>query len=104
QLWFGTGKGVVTVDPAGLRLNTNPPPVFVDHLLFTDAAGSNHIVFPALTNAVSIPAGSVELEFAFDVLSYTAPEKVRLAYFLEGAGDEWVEIGSRRDLHFRALA
>jgi PAS domain S-box-containing protein len=104
RLWFGTGKGVVTVDPAKLRLNMNPPPVQVKCVRFTDSSGSNHVIFPSLTEKVIIPAGSIELEFVFDVLSYTAPEKVRLAYLLEGAGKNWVDIGNRRELHFRALA
>jgi PAS domain S-box-containing protein len=104
HLWFGTGKGVVEVDPARLRLNTNPPPVLVERIGYTESSGTNRLLFPSSTNKVAIPAGSVELQFSFNVLSYTAPEKVRLAYRLEGAGGRWVDIGDRRELHFRTLA
>ncbi len=104
HLWFGTSKGVVTVDPAKLHLNAIKPRVLIERVGFADTSGSTHIIFPTSTNEIIVPPGSVELDFAFDVLSYTAPEKVRLAYLLTGADGNWVEIGNRRDLHFRALA
>ena len=104
RLWFATSKGVVTVDPAKLQLNTNPPPVLVQRVEFTDHSGSNHVVFPSLTDKVVIPPGSVELDFVFDILSYSAPQKVRLSYRLEGTRENWFDLGNRRELHFHALA
>ncbi len=104
RLWFGTDRGVVTVDPAGLRLNTNLPPVLVERVGFTDHAGTNHILLKPFADKLVIPAGSTELAFFFDALSYTAPEKVEFAYRLEGVNKNWVSLGHQRELHFRAMA
>jgi len=34
RLWFATLKGVATIDPAAFRLNTNPPPVTVEQVVY----------------------------------------------------------------------
>ena len=103
QLWFATERGVVSVDPARLRLNTNPPPVLVEHVRFTDRADSNHVCLPPVAGSLVIPAGSRELEFDLAALSYTAPEKVSFAYRLAGVAPNWISLGNHRELHFREL-
>jgi PAS domain S-box-containing protein len=102
-LWFSTDRGVVTVDPTHLRLNTNPPPVVIELASFTDRAGTNHVLrYPH--DPLLVSAGSSELEFDFDALSLTAPEKVVFRYRLEGANNNWIVLGNRRELHFREPA
>jgi len=103
HLWFSTDRGVVTVDPARLRLNTNPPPVVIERATFTDRAGTNH-VFLNPREVLVVPAGSSELEFDFAALSLTAPEKVTFRYWLEGADNGWINQGHRHELHFREPA
>ena len=104
QLWFSTDRGVVTVDPVRVHLNTNPPPVLVDRVGFTDQSGTNHVSLALSTEPLAIPAGSIDLDFIFEALSYTAPEKVNFAYWLEGAPANWINIGKNHELHFRELA
>ena len=103
HLWFSTDRGVVTVDPARLRLSTNPPPVVIERAAFTDRAGTNHVLRTP-HDLLVIPAGSSELEFDFGALSLTAPEKVTFKYWLEGADKGWINQGHRRELHFREPA
>ncbi len=50
-----------------------------------------------------MPAGSVELDFLFNALSYTAPEKVTFAYLLENVDSHWLNLGNHNELHFREL-
>jgi PAS domain S-box-containing protein len=102
RLWFGTDYGVVTVDPARLRLNTNPPPVVIQSLAFTDRSGNRVTLKPAAGDLV-IPPGATDLEFNFDGLSYTAPEKVNFKYRLAGTSQGWTAIGNDRELRFRDL-
>ena len=106
HLWFGTDRGVVTVNPAQLRLNTNPPPMVIERVGFTDRSGTNRVSLDPHAKKLVIPAGSTELEFYFEGLSYTAPEKIVFKYLLEGADKNrnWINIGNRRELHFRELA
>ena len=104
HLWFGTDVGVVTVDPAQLHLNTNPPPVKITGAACRDRAG-NRVTLNPNTGRLEIPAGNSELEFSFDGLSYTAPAKVRFKYQLAGTGDDrWIALGNSHELRFRNLA
>ena len=104
HLWFSTDRGVVTVDPSRLRLNTNPPPpVVVEQVTFNDHAGIDHVQLNPRGPLV-IPPGSTELEFDFDALSLTAPEKVVLKYQLVGVQNDWVSLGNHRELHLREPA
>ena len=102
RLWFSTDRGVVTVDPAQLRLNTNPPPVAVESVKFTDRSG-NHVALNSHAGELAIPPGSTELTFSFDALSYTAPRKINFKYKLEGVNNNWTDIGNDRKLRFREL-
>ncbi|HEY3862408.1 MAG TPA: two-component regulator propeller domain-containing protein [Verrucomicrobiae bacterium] len=104
KLWFATLNGVVVADPSKLRLNTNPPPVFVERVAFTDASGQRQELTPPFNNSISLPAGSVELEFHFAALSFDSPDKVRMYYILAGPGADanWQDIGGRRELDFHS--
>jgi PAS domain S-box-containing protein len=103
HLWFGTDRGVVTVDPSRLSLNTNPPPVVIEQVLYTDRTGTNRVSLTPHGAPLVIPAGNTELEFDFNALSFTAPEKVAFKYRLEGVDNEWIDCGTRRALHFHEL-
>lgn len=103
RLWFGTDGGVVTVDPARLCLNTNPPPVVIESVSVTDHSG-NHVTLNPGADQLMIPPGSMDLEFDFAALSYSAPEKVNFKYQLigdMGSGSNWISIGNDRKLDFR---
>ena len=104
QLWFATFKGVASIDPASLVINTSPAPAFVQKLVYSDRWGSNQIVHQPSAKGVVIPAGSTELSIHFDVLSFSSPEKVRLFYDLEGDTSGWVELIGGRDLRFPSLS
>ena len=103
QLWFGTDRGVVTVDPARLRLNPLPPPVVIEQAGFLDRAGSNHVSLRPHRDRLVMPPGSVELDFSFFALSYTAPEKASYAYLLDKVDQHWINLGNHHELHFREL-
>ena len=44
RLWFATQKGVATVNPASVRLNTNPPPVVIESAAYTDQTGNKIVL------------------------------------------------------------
>ncbi|HWD19123.1 MAG TPA: two-component regulator propeller domain-containing protein [Verrucomicrobiae bacterium] len=103
RLWFATLNGVVTVDPRALRVNTNAPPVVIESVAFRDDDGAAHtILSPGET--IVLPPGSSEVEVKCAALSFPAPEKIRYAYRLEGADRDWVDLGNRGDIYFRALS
>jgi signal transduction histidine kinase len=98
RLWFATPKGLVEVDPAHFPVNTVPPPVALERFAVDD-------VDQALlgSDAVRIQAGHVHFEFDYAGLSFTAPQKVRYRYMLEGFDRGWTEAGTRRTAYYTTI-
>jgi signal transduction histidine kinase/streptogramin lyase len=95
-LWFATPKGLVEVDPAHFPVNTVPPPVALERFAVDDVAQALH----AADHLTRIPAGHNHFQFDYAALSFTAPQKVRYRYMLEGFDHDWTEAGSRRTAYY----
>jgi signal transduction histidine kinase/ligand-binding sensor domain-containing protein len=89
RLWFTTTAGAVSVNPADLRDNPVPPPVFVEELRVDDET-------EALTKSVVIEPGHNQIEFRFAALNFDAGDKTRFRYRIEGLDTDWVETDSSR--------
>jgi PAS domain S-box-containing protein len=103
RLWFSTDRGVVTVNPSRLRLNSNPALVKFESVSYADRSG-NHVITGSPASPMRFAAGTTLVGFDFAGLCYTAPEKVQFKYRLEGADNSWVNIGATHELHFRELS
>ena len=118
KLWFATQQGVVTIDPAGFRLNSQPPPVRVERVTYhvptakpngkerrpPSAAGDGEIRQSApFSVPLRLPPGVYGLDFEFAALSFSAPEKVGFRYQLEGNNLDWKDAGSARVVQFHQL-
>ncbi|HEY2516125.1 MAG TPA: SpoIIE family protein phosphatase, partial [Polyangiaceae bacterium] len=97
MLWFPTTAGVVRVDPAHLRKNEVVPPVRVEQMRVNRAPVD-------LASVEKLPAASHDFELVYTALSFTAPERVRFKYRLEGFDQGWVEAGARRVAYYTNLA
>jgi diguanylate cyclase (GGDEF)-like protein len=93
-LWFATPAGVAVVDPARLPSRPAAPPVLVEQVLADGAALSDGLV--ADTAAVRLAAGTRTIELRFAAPTFTAPERVRVRWRLEGFDPAWVDGGTRR--------
>jgi len=96
-LWFATPKGLVQVDPAHFPVNTVPPPVALVRFAVDD------IDQPLNDNALKISAGHNHFQFDYAGLSFTAPQKVRYRYMLEGFDHQWTDAGSRRSAYYTSI-
>lgn len=96
RLWFATPKGLVEVDPAHFPINTVPPPVAMERFAVDDVEQPLHGTVPSL----KITAGHVHFEFDYAGMSFTAPQKVRYRYMLEGFDHGWTEAGARRTAYY----
>jgi signal transduction histidine kinase/ligand-binding sensor domain-containing protein len=96
RLWFATPKGLVEVDPAHFPVNTVPAPVALERFAVDDVP--QPLLGPA--NFVRIPAGHEHFQFDYAGLSFTAPQKVRYRYMLEGFDQGWTEAGARRTAYY----
>jgi signal transduction histidine kinase/ligand-binding sensor domain-containing protein len=96
HLWFATPKGLVEVAPAHFPVNTVPPPVELERFAVDDVAQALHTA----GLFVVVPAGHVHFQFDYAGLSFTAPQKVRYRYMLEGFDRGWTEAGARRSAYY----
>jgi signal transduction histidine kinase/ligand-binding sensor domain-containing protein len=96
RLWFA-GSGVVQmIDPIGLRKNRIPPPVYVEEV----RADRKEY---AIGGLVRLPARSRDIEIGYTALSFSAPQKVRFRYRLDGRDGEWQDASTRRQVFYSDL-
>jgi ligand-binding sensor domain-containing protein/signal transduction histidine kinase len=93
KLWFPTNKGVAVIDPNKIRVNSVPPPVYIEQVLI-----DKQII--DLSRKVEIEPGKGELEFHYTGLSYLVPERVKFKYRLEGFDQDWIDAGTRRTAYY----
>jgi PAS domain S-box-containing protein len=111
RLWFATMKGVASVDPATFQVNTLPPPLQIEKIVYhrpaADSSGGDvHVsVSSPFPKALRLPAGSRQIEIHYTALSFTAPEKIRFQTRLGGEGEErdWRDVGDERIARFYEL-
>ena len=96
RLWFA-GSGVVQmIDPGGLRKNRIAPPVYVEGVR---ADRKDY----ALDGLVRLPPRSRDIEISYTALSFSAPQRVRFRYRLDGRDHEWQDAGTRRQAFYSDL-
>ena len=106
HLWFATVKGAVWTDPAEVRLNLLPPPVWIEEVT-VDAqrmsedgqslSGSPTVRLPA---RLRVQPGQHYLEFKFTALSLTSPDKVRFKWRLVGLEKDWMLASNQRSVSY----
>jgi len=94
HLWFATPKGLVEVDPAHFPVNIVPAPVALERFAVDDLDQA------LLNSALRISAGHVHFQFDYAGLSFTAPQKMRYRYMLDGFDRGWTEAGARRTAYY----
>lgn len=95
KMYFGGINGVSVFDPLSLAENDHPPRVVITGFRVFDHAVP--IPHPAPEGIqLSLDYGDKYFSFEFSALSYTAPEKNRFAYRLDGFDAGWIESGGRR--------
>jgi signal transduction histidine kinase len=95
RLWFPTSKGLVVLDPANVTTNMLPPPVVIEEFRV-----DGRMVTNSGSGPLHIPPGHQRFDFQFTALSFVSPERVRFRCRLEGLEDEWVDLGTRRDINY----
>jgi hypothetical protein len=103
KLWFSTIKGMVSIDPAQLSLNTNQPPVMIESVLIDGQAQNTNRLRALGPSDVTIRAGQERLEIIYTSLNLTAADKSRFKYRLEGHETAWTEAGNSRIARYYKL-
>jgi ligand-binding sensor domain-containing protein/two-component sensor histidine kinase len=97
-LWFATLKGVATIDPAHLPINRVPPLMAIERFSVDDRAQSQSGAAP-----LKIPPGSRRFAFDYAALSFSAPNKVRFRYKLDGFDRSWIDADAKRSAYYTNL-
>ena len=98
RLWFGTAKGLATVDPAKMaEFVRQSPPVVIEEVRVDDRP-------MPLSGVLNLPSSTKTVELHFAGLSYLMPQKMRYRYRLDGFDENWVERGTMRFVQFTNLA
>jgi len=99
RLWFATVKGAVSVEPEKLPANLFPPRVAIEEMRLDGALQEIRPGDPGLI----LPPGRHYVQFGFTGLSFTAPERIRFQWQLEGLEKEWVDGGNQRLVSYSFL-
>lgn len=87
-IYFPTVSGVVKVDPMKIH-DFKFPAVFITKLV----NGSKNL---AIADSISLDYTLTDLTINYSALHYSAPDKIRFKYKLEGLNDSWFEVGNQR--------
>ncbi len=104
RLWFPTTKGLVSVNPAELRPNRQPPLVMIESVLVEGREQKTNRLGSAWNQSILVPPGYERLEIHYTGLNFTAPNGVRFKYRLEGHETAWTEAGDTRVAYYSNLA
>jgi ligand-binding sensor domain-containing protein/signal transduction histidine kinase len=103
RLWFSTTKGLVSVNPAELKPNRQPPVVMIESVLVEGREQKTNHLGSAWNQSILVPPGYERLEIHYTGLNFTAPNGVRFKYRLEGHETAWTEAGDTRVAYYSNL-
>ncbi len=107
NLWFGTINGLTKYNPNSATNNPIPPIIsitsvqlnyqFLNETEFKDYASPTKGILPGLV----LPYDKNDLEFEFQGINHSNPEKVKYQYKMIGSeNDEWTPLRSRNNADF----
>lgn len=109
ELFFGGLNGVNAFFPSSIRDNIYIPPVVFTELKFLKGAFDGeddlqHRIITAINiSEVTIPHKQNSFTIQFAALDYTATEKNRYMYKLVPIHDDWINLGTQRNVTFTEL-
>ena len=100
RLWFPTIEGLVSVNPADLGINTNPPPVIIESVSVDGVDLKTNLLGSGWRGAVTLTPENEQLEIHFTSLNFSAPKGsqfgARFKYWLEGRDKNWTDLRNER--------
>jgi PAS domain S-box-containing protein len=105
SLWFATLKGVARIDASALKLNTQPPPVYIEDVRMDSGVAAVHRpgFQKEVAATIEVPAGTRRVEIGYAAICLSAPQKVVFQSRLENFDKDWQDVGSRRTAYLQDL-
>lgn len=94
-LYLGSTDGFVSFYPGRVRENNIPPPILFTRFLAGGPGVSEEVFRTRGTDDIVLSWRQRDIRISFAALSYSAPEKIRYAYRLEGHDDDWKGLGNQ---------
>ena len=110
KLWFPTIGGLVSVNPADLRINTNPPPVIIESVFVDGVDLKTNSLDSGWSGMVTLTPQNEQLEIHFTSLNFSASKGARFGahfkYWLKGRDSDksWIDLRSERVVNLPRLA
>jgi PAS domain S-box-containing protein len=106
SLWFGTIRGVATVDPGRLAPDRRSLGLRFEEVSYTDPSGKRRVVEFSPGGGIrrlEIPRGSRRILVRFTAFDTAAPHLIGFEYRIEGLDPDWVDNGGRREVELDGL-
>ncbi|MGE5806617.1 MAG: two-component regulator propeller domain-containing protein [Ignavibacteria bacterium] len=109
ELFFGGTNGFNSFHPEELKINAHVPPVFITNFqIFNKSVSANEQRSPLKksvesTKEIELSYSQNVFSFEFTALDFTAPNKNRYKYFMEGFDKSWIQSGNRRFVTYTNL-
>ncbi len=102
EMFFGGNNGFNAFHPSRVRRNAHAPQIVLTDIIRYD--DDSRAVQPAWSSpALELTHRDQVVSFQFAAIDYTAPERNRYAYRLEGFDDSWIDLGTMRRATFTNL-
>jgi ligand-binding sensor domain-containing protein/signal transduction histidine kinase/DNA-binding response OmpR family regulator len=106
--YFGSKKGLVAFHPENIHENTQEPSIVITALNRYNIEESEGEAIPVIgisnKSSISFSYKNDLLGFEFAVLSFTKSAKNEYAYKMEGLSDQWIQLGTKREITFTNLS
>jgi diguanylate cyclase (GGDEF)-like protein len=93
ELWIPTIHGLAVFDTRSPDRLLLPPPVRIERVLVDGQARNPEL-------PIDLPPTARNLEIQYTAPAFSAPERVRFRYRLDGYDTQWTEAGGRRAAYF----
>lgn len=100
-IWFPTVAGVAIIHPFQFETSVQPPTLRVEKIMVDSLVFG--IYSEDKTEDIVIPPRTQTLSIDYTALSFTAPERVRFKYTLEGFDGGWIDAETRRTAYYTNL-
>jgi ligand-binding sensor domain-containing protein/serine phosphatase RsbU (regulator of sigma subunit) len=102
ELFFGGIEGYNSFYPDSITKNTKVPEIQITSVELLTSKFSGKVAI-GKDNLIEVPHKNNLLTIEFSALDFTNPQKNNYAYKLEGAENEWINLGTRRYATFSNL-
>ncbi len=96
RLWFATINGAVVIDPEHIKRNEVPPSIVLEKVLVDNQPVEER-------SGIELPPQTQRIDFYYTAPSFTAPEKIRFEYKLEGYDKDWIPSVAERHIYYMNL-